>query len=337
MRDVPKPGEGGVTWRLVTHNLWGVSVKDPLTRPVNSAKLMMELAQAEGWTNEPYVMGMQEVYSFRLDPVSFYFCKGLMRAEHAVHGVAPIVLYLLSFFTHLLVVLFNALVCYAVNPWRYHTFGHRIFDIKRLVLPVLHDNASDTPTIMGYCNEAKVSTTFGPDMRVAGDAGTLLMFGGGLQSKSASHGFEGYRGSNGTELCCNKGVQWVVFAQQKTCVLNTHMQALDDPFRMVMGGLTAQKAYDQQVQQIKTLITTLEQEHQLDYIFLLGDLNTMRFSVQQVQETFGMFKLTLDGDTHVDGCVDHVLCNRKFLPEQLRSRHIKTPSDHLMVVLEVRG
>ena len=44
-------------------------------------------------------------------------------------------------------------------------------------------------------------------------------------------GFEPYEYACGTEYFCNKGIQWAVFAEQKTVFINTHMQARDDILR----------------------------------------------------------------------------------------------------------
>eukprot|EP01061_Rhynchopus_euleeides_P002570 TRINITY_DN11975_c0_g1_i1.p1 TRINITY_DN11975_c0_g1~~TRINITY_DN11975_c0_g1_i1.p1 ORF type:complete len:366 (+),score=111.89 TRINITY_DN11975_c0_g1_i1:65-1099(+) len=332
----PAPGAGNVRWRLVTHNLWGVSVKDPLTRPLTSAKVLAKIAKAEGWGDEPYVIGLQEIYCFRTDPISWYIARVALWLERILWDLLPVALYLLSFVTHLILVVVNGIVLYPINHYKFGYLGVRVFDVKQIVMPTLRSISSTKhsgPLIRGYEEGSNDSTTFGSDLRCCGDSGTLMLCGGGLRlDHHESYGFVGYRRAMGSEICCNKGIQWMHFREQRTVVLNTHMQAMDDPFRWFFGQ---EGAYEHQVEQIKAVMDSLQDRFTPDFVFLIGDLNTMQFDAEAVQRTFGMFKLTFDSDTHVDGCVDHVLCNRKFDAHQLKCRHIRTPSDHMMVVLEI--
>ena len=324
-----------VKWRLCTHNVWGVSVKDPMTRPLNCTKQIVDMAHSENWTSEPFVIGLQEVYCFRTDPLSFQLSQLLLWAERQVWHTAPLLLYIVSFFSHLVLVLINALILYPINHWRHAFFGSRVFDVKRIILPTLLELSHDdhgSPIVRGYDVDTKDSTTFHTDLRISGDSGTLMVCGGGLGASKNTHGFSRFSHSMGSEMCCNKGVQWVYFHEQNTAIINTHMQAADDPFRWLAGSADS---YKKQVQEVRELIRELEDNHAPEYIFLMGDLNTFQFDADKVQETFGLFKLTYDSATHVDGCVDHILCSKKFPADKLKCRHITTPSDHMMVVLEI--
>ncbi|KAJ9468773.1 hypothetical protein DIPPA_34689 [Diplonema papillatum] len=341
--DPPPPAPGqGIKWRIVTHNVWGVGVLDPMTRPKRSVKAVTDLATAEGWDTVPFVVGLQEVYSFRLDPLSWWLTLMTKKGEDWLYlncpthfGLQLFFLYMTSIVMHVVVVIINALLLYPVNAFRFSLVPQVSFDIKRYVMPVLHraltarhtKDTKDCQHVIGHSG-----LTYSSNLAKLGDAGLLLYCGGGLTHADTTCGFEPFTHAMGSEVCCNKGLLWTVFKGQRVAVVNTHMQASDDPFRWVIGDSSA---YKRQVKQTRALVDSLLARFSLLHVFLIGDLNTLGFERKQVEDTFGMHQLSTHVETHVDGCVDHVLCTTKFDSSQVSCRVLKTPSDHAMIVVEI--
>eukprot|EP01059_Diplonema_ambulator_P000799 TRINITY_DN10645_c0_g1_i1.p1 TRINITY_DN10645_c0_g1~~TRINITY_DN10645_c0_g1_i1.p1 ORF type:complete len:351 (+),score=54.48 TRINITY_DN10645_c0_g1_i1:22-1053(+) len=326
-----------VDLRLATFNVWGVSVKDPMTRPKRSCEFLLDLGQNEGWWEGevPIVVGLQEVYAFRLDWISWGLVHGLRAIEGGVNllrGWLPKrvingLLFANSFVMHFIIILVNSMLFYPVNFIKCKLFT-TVFDVKKsIVEPIIQSYA--TGGIHGFGG----STFCTVNLNKSGDSGLVTFCSGkGLAIVPEHAGFRGFRTATGSEILCNKGLLWTVFETEKICVINTHMQALDDPFRHFLGD---KGAYKKQVEDIHALITHLASQFTIDFLFLLGDLNTMDFTSTEVEHTFKLHQLNDHHVTHVDGAVDHILCNVKIPKENLRCRHIKGPSDHKMVVLEL--
>ena len=300
------------TLRLITQNVWGVSVRDPMLRPRDTCLHLKKTADKEGWTDSPFVVALQEVYAFRLDPLSFVIAKAVQKLDHLFEALFaesyPMrIIFLMwtycsTILLHAIIVLINALILYPINKLRHRFIPSCIFDMKGTVIPVVSQLYEEI-AIIGHSN-----ITMGQDLSTSGDAGLLLI--SGRIEGTTDHGFESFTASTGSEISCNKGLLWKVFHSQRYCVINSHMQALDDPFRHLFGDGAA---YQVQVAQVRTLISSLQKEFDLDYVFLIGDLNTMNYTTEEVEETFGLFQLSTHVSTHVDGCVDHVLCKYVYL------------------------
>eukprot|EP01064_Diplonema_japonicum_P000180 TRINITY_DN10123_c1_g1_i1.p1 TRINITY_DN10123_c1_g1~~TRINITY_DN10123_c1_g1_i1.p1 ORF type:complete len:341 (+),score=26.23 TRINITY_DN10123_c1_g1_i1:39-1061(+) len=326
-----------VDLRLATFNVWGVSVKDPMTRPKRSCEFLLDIGRDQGWWDgeAPVVIGLQEVYAFKLDWVSWAMVHCLKAVEGGVvclkkwfpRPMVNILLWINSFGMHLLIIVVNSFLFYPVNFIKSKLFS-KTFDVKSLIVsPMLSKYAT------GGQHGHNETTFCNVNLNKSGDSGLITFCAGkGLQIEPTHSGFTGFRTATGSEVLCNKGLLWTMFPDEKICVINTHMQALDDPFRHFFGD---GDAYRKQIEDVQKLIRELTTSYSIEFLFLLGDLNTMGFSSTEVESTFKLHQLNEHSITHVDGAVDHILCNVRIPREHITCRHVKGPSDHKLVYLEI--
>ena len=76
-----------------------------------------------------------------------------------------------------------------------------------------------------------------------GDSGLLIA----SSLPACESGFEPYDAWCGSELLVNKGILWARFPQHRAVVINTHMQARDDPLQSLLHeGRDALETYREQ-------------------------------------------------------------------------------------------
>ena len=227
------------------------------------------------------------------------------------------------FVAHLLVVGINAIALYPLNGWLRFRRGvpHLLCDCKPHIIARFADCCGVRWHAVGYDREAtpdgSLSMPRGARNSRTTDGGLLLL----ANAAPDASGFTAYEQSNGAERLCNKGFLHAWFADDADAdaakdvdrpgvlVVNTHMQASDDPLRDLFGPKDAHRA---QVAQLRAFLdrwrrggvplagatTGCARE-----IFLLGDFNCSDGDWLEAQ--LGVRKVSGTQPTHADGCVDH--------------------------------
>eukprot|EP00747_Dinoflagellata_sp_TGD_P039066 gnl/TRDRNA2_/TRDRNA2_140043_c1_seq2.p1 gnl/TRDRNA2_/TRDRNA2_140043_c1~~gnl/TRDRNA2_/TRDRNA2_140043_c1_seq2.p1 ORF type:complete len:164 (+),score=39.30 gnl/TRDRNA2_/TRDRNA2_140043_c1_seq2:68-493(+) len=134
----------------------------------------------------------------------------------------------------------------------------------------------------------------------------------------------------------NKGIMWAVYEEERAVVINTHMQAKDDALGWLLkeGGEGLEETYEKQMRQLRRCIDRL-QGPLVDSVYVMGDLNSTW--TPELEAATGMTKLSCNTATHVDGCIDHVLCRHSNPATTVESRRrvscevTETASDHKMI------
>eukprot|EP00747_Dinoflagellata_sp_TGD_P039067 gnl/TRDRNA2_/TRDRNA2_140043_c1_seq3.p1 gnl/TRDRNA2_/TRDRNA2_140043_c1~~gnl/TRDRNA2_/TRDRNA2_140043_c1_seq3.p1 ORF type:complete len:155 (+),score=30.53 gnl/TRDRNA2_/TRDRNA2_140043_c1_seq3:68-466(+) len=121
----------------------------------------------------------------------------------------------------------------------------------------------------------------------------------------------------------NKGIMWAVYEKERAVVINTHMQAKDDPLQWLLneGGEGPEQTYAKQMKQLRDCIDRL-QGPLIDIVYLLGDLNSLGMDTASIEAATGMTKLSCDTATHADGCIDHVLFRNSITADAIASGRV---------------
>lgn len=322
----------------------GIGGFQPLTTPARASVSVANYLTERRWvpsvdpeSGTLLTVCIQESFTTRCDPIMYVLMLVLVQAENVVHDLyqrLPRLLVvccdvLLCIVTHALVVAWSFVLLYPVNPLRWRLFPKCLYDPKHAAIAALRKVGLQH--VVGAVNSDDTSLAPLGDF-LCNDAGLMLMT-NDAQCPADDSGFESYQDAGGIEVLIKKGIQWLFLARRRTLLINTHMQATDDPLLRVVG---AANAHSRQVTQLRAFINRWQDSSKVDFIFLIGDLNTLGMSNAEVEKLFGLYKLSSDESTHpTDGCIDHVMCNVSSTGRTVATQTFATEPDHKMIVFEI--
>jgi hypothetical protein len=145
-------------------------------------------------------------------------------------------------------------------------------------------------------------------------------------------GFVPFAFSEGSEVACNKGFLWVLC--EEVLVINTHMQASDDPLMSLGYGVS--QAQQKQLEQLGQFVKQRQAAGQKS-IVVTGDFNCS--SIKKMEAELNLSKLSSNAVTHEDGCIDHVFVSHGMIACGHNSKSetlvVETESDHKLLCLSI--
>jgi len=252
---------------------------------------------------------------------------------------------------HVLVIGINTIVMYPLNGCLRFRRGvpHLLCDSKpHIIARFAHCCGVDWHAVGYDCTatrDGSLSMPRGDRNSRTTDGGLLLM----ANAAPNDSGWTAFDAMNGSESFCNKGFMWAFFAyadadvvgaggaaeaQPGVLVVNTHMQASDDPLRGIIG---AKNAHRVQVAQLRAFLDRWRRGGVRE-IWLLGDFNCADGA--WLEQELNCRKVSSTEPTHADGNVDHVLYwnaerSKMSIAVDCRVTLEDSESDHKMLLCSV--